>query len=166
MMHADLIYKNLIQEVLETGVPHKSRAGHTLSIFGYQCRFDLNKGFPALTTKKLAWKSVVAELLWFLEGSDDERRLAEITYGRPRAELVGQNTIWTANADAQGVALGHPNTDEVKRLGPVYGAQWRSWGAFGQYGASYLPSGGREGDDQVTELIHKLRHSPDRKNVV
>ena len=99
----------------------------TLSVFGYQMRFDLSEGFPALTSKKLAWKACVGELLWFLEGSDDERRLAEITYGRDRSELVGRNTIWTANADAQGRELGYLNNDEVKGLGPIYGVQWRNW---------------------------------------
>ena len=74
----------------------------TKSVFGYQMRFNLQDSFPAVTTKRLAWKSVVGELIWFLEGSTDERRLAEITYGKPRAELVEKNTIWTANADKLG----------------------------------------------------------------
>jgi thymidylate synthase len=102
----------------------------TKSIFGYQSRYDLSAGFPAVTTKKLAWKSVVGELLWFLEGSTDERRLAELTYGKPREELVGKSTIWTANADAQGKALGYRNDESHKELGPVYGYQWRNFGGF------------------------------------
>ena len=61
-------------------------------------RFDLKNGFPALTTKKLAWKSVVSELLWFLEGSNDERRLAEILYEDDRENLKDKKTIWTQNA--------------------------------------------------------------------
>ena len=68
----------------------ESRAGKVRKAFGHQIRFDLQKGFPALTTKKLAWKAVVSELLWFLEGSNDERRLAEILYNDKRENLIRQ----------------------------------------------------------------------------
>lgn len=81
-------------------------------------RYDLNNGFPLLTTKRVPFKSVLSELLWFLEGSQNERRLAEIHYGKPRSELIGKKTIWTANADTQGVALGHYNSETNKDLGP------------------------------------------------
>ena len=75
-------YLNALKEVLEKGTQKQDRTGTgTISLFGMQQRYDLSKGFPAITTKKLAWKSVVSELLWFLEGSGDERRLAEILYG-------------------------------------------------------------------------------------
>ena len=112
----------MLQYVLDHGEDRTDRTGvGTRSVFGYQMRFDLCEGFPAVTTKKLAWRSVVGELLWFLEGSTDERRLAEITFEKPRAELADKKTIWTANADAQGVALGYRNDDLYKELGPVYG---------------------------------------------
>jgi thymidylate synthase len=119
-------YHDLLLQILEHGEDSMDRTGTgTRSIFGAQLRFNLAEGFPAITTKKLAWKSVVSELLWFLEGSSDERRLAEIHYGKDAEELIGKTTIWTANADAQGKALGYENTDTVKELGPVYGVQWR-----------------------------------------
>ena len=118
-------YHKLLEDILEHGEDVNDRTGvGTRSIFGYQMRFNLSAGFPAVTTKKLAWKAVVGELLWLLEGSTDERRLAELTFGKHRAELVGKSTIWTANADAQGKALGYVNTDTVKQLGPVYGYSW------------------------------------------
>jgi thymidylate synthase len=118
-------------------------------------RFDLRNEFPAVTTKKLAWKSVVSELLWFLEGSADERRLAEIHYGKPREELIGKNTIWTANADKQARDLGYVNTDTVKDLGPVYGHQWRTWDA--QLG--YV--------DQIAQVLEGLKFDPDsRRHIV
>ena len=121
-------YHDLVKRVMKEGVEVTDRTGTgTLSVFGHQMRFDLSKGFPAVTTKRLAWKAVVGELLWFLEGSTDERRLAELTYCKDRSELVGKPTIWTANADAQGKSLGYVNDDIRKWLGPVYGYGWTRW---------------------------------------
>ena len=81
-------YSRLLRVVMEDGVDVDDRTGTgTRSVFGHQMRFNLEDGFPAVTTKKLAWKSVVAELLWFLEGSTDERRLAELTYGKHREDI-------------------------------------------------------------------------------
>ena len=81
-------YLDLLEEILINGETKDDRTGvGTIGIFGAQLKFNLNEGFPAVTTKKLAWKGVVSELLWFLEGSDDERRLAEIRYNKTRSEL-------------------------------------------------------------------------------
>ena len=122
-------YIKALEHILEKGKQRDDRTGvGTRGIFGYQMRFDLRNSFPAVTTKKLAWKSVVSELLWFLEGSTDERRLAEIHFGKKRDEIVDKKTIWTANANKQGVELGYLNNETQKELGPVYGKQWRSWG--------------------------------------
>src|SRR6056300_2096196 len=107
-------YLDALRHVMNEGEPVTDRTGvGTISIFGYQMRFNLQEGFPAVTTKRLAWKAVVGELLWFLEGSTDERRLAELTYGKDRTELVGRGTIWTANADKQGKDLGYYNDEFV-----------------------------------------------------
>jgi len=127
----------------------------TRGVFGYQMRFDLREEFPAVTTKRLAWRAVVGELLWFLEGSTDERRLAEITFEKSREELVGKNTIWTANADNQARNLGYKNNDLEKQLGPVYGAQWRSWDAkMGHV-------------DQIAQVLESLKFDPDsRRHIV
>ncbi len=86
-----------------------------------QQRYDLSKGFPAVTTKKLAWKSVVSELLWFLEGSGDEHRLREILHGSRDSE---KSTIWTANATAP---YWQAKAKYEGDLGRVYGVQWRHW---------------------------------------
>jgi thymidylate synthase len=124
-------------------------------VFGYQMRFDLRETFPAVTTKRLAWRAVVGELLWMLEGSSDERRLAEITFEKPREELVGKQTIWTANADNQAKNLGYINTDLIKDLGPVYGHQWRTWDA--QLGFV----------DQIAEVLENMYHDPySRRHIV
>ena len=82
-------YLDLLELILENGETREDRTGvGTISSFGHQLKFDLRDGFPAVTTKKLAWKGVVSELLWFIEGSDDERRLAEIRYGDIRENLT------------------------------------------------------------------------------
>ena len=94
-------YLTALKHCYEKGADVKSRAGDVRKAFGYQMRFDLEEGFPALTTKKLAWKAVVSELLWFLEGSNDERRLAEILYNDDRKNLNDKKTIWTENAKSE-----------------------------------------------------------------
>jgi thymidylate synthase len=149
-------YLDALEYILANGKDRDDRTGvGTRGVFGYQMRFDLRNEFPAVTTKKLAWKSVVSELLWMLEGSSDERRLAEIHYGKPREELIGKTTIWTANADAQGKALGYVNDDTTKDLGPVYGHQWRTWDA--QLG--YV--------DQIAEVLENMYYNPySRRHIV
>ena len=135
-------YHDALRHVMENGVDVMDRTGvGTRSVFGYQMRFDLQKGFPAVTTKKLAWKAVVSELLWFMEGSTDERRLCEILHGSRDPE---KTTIWTANANAQGVALGYENNDEAKELGPIYSKQWRDF----------------NGVDQLSALIEGIKSNP------
>ena len=149
-------YLDALKYILENGKDRSDRTGvGTRGVFGYQMRFDLRNEFPAVTTKKLAWRSIVSELLWMLEGSSDERRLAEIHYGKPREELVGKTTIWTANADAQGKDLGYINDDTTKDLGPVYGHQWRKWDA--QLGFV----------DQIAEVLENMYYDPDsRRHIV
>ena len=119
-------YHDMALNVLENGTDSDDRTGvGTRRVFGTQSRYDLKDGFPAATTKRLAWKSVVGEILWFLEGSTDERRLAELTFSKPRTELTEKRTIWTDNADNQAVALGYMHNTHVKHLGPLYGHTWR-----------------------------------------
>ncbi|MEC7911546.1 MAG: thymidylate synthase [Pseudomonadota bacterium] len=141
-------YLELLEYILENGESRDDRTGTgVISSFGHQIRFNLQDGFPAVTTKVLAWKGVVSELLWFLEGSDDERRLAEIRFKKNRSDLVDLDkfsTIWTDNADNQGVELGYDNSDTIKKLGPIYGVQWRDW----------------NGVDQIHELVDGLKTNP------
>ena len=115
-------YLDLMKIIMHSGVHRTDRTGTgTRSIFGAQLRWDLRKGFPAITTKKLAWRAVVSELLWFLEGSCDERRLAEILHG---TRAHNKTTIWTANSQAD---YWRNDSEYEGDLGVVYGNQWRKW---------------------------------------
>ena len=117
-------YLNALKDILENGEDRPDRTGTgTRSIFGLQMRFDLTEGFPAVTTKKLAWRACVSELLWFIEGSGDELRLREILHGDRNSQ---KTTIWTDNALAP-----YWTAKKLKRsigdLGRIYGVQWRRW---------------------------------------
>ena len=153
-------YLDVVQDILETGVERTDRTGvGTIGKFHKSMTFDLKQGFPATTTKKLAWRAVVGELLWFLEGSDDERRLAEITFGKPRDQLKDKTTIWTANANNQAVDLGYPNNDRNKILGPIYGRQWRGT-------CSTLAGGSVVNFDQIAWVADEIKNNPFNRRII
>jgi thymidylate synthase len=139
-------YHDLLEDILNNGEVKDDRTGvGTISVFGRQLRFDLAVGFPAVTTKKLAWKSVASELLWFVEGSGDERRLAEILHG---SKDIERSTIWTGNAQA---AYWTPKARYYGDLGRVYGVQWRDW----------------RGVDQLSNLIDGIKTDPNgRRHII
>jgi thymidylate synthase len=159
-------YLDALKQVLDTGVTRKDRTGTgTIGVFGMQQRYDLSTSFPAVTTKRLAWKSVVSELLWFIEGSGDEGRLREILHGSKQSE---KTTIWSANATAP---YWTPRAKYPGDLGRVYGVQWRHWrspeivqgGSFtNDFGHTFSLEGGvtiRE-IDQLIELINGIKTDP------
>jgi len=126
-------YLDLVQQILDHGVEKGDRTGTgTLSVFGHQMRFDLAEGFPLLTTKKLHLRSIIYELLWFLKGSTNVRELQE-----------------------QGVKIWDAWADENGELGPVYGAQWRSWRAAD--GTTV---------DQIGQVLNQLRTQPDSRRIL
>jgi thymidylate synthase len=142
----------LLKDILDNGETKDDRTGTgTISVFGRSLRFDLRDAFPAVTTKKLAWKACVGELLWFLEGSDDERRLAELTHGTAE----GKVTIWTPNALAP---YWKPKAKFDGDLGRVYGVQWRNWQKYkwsaqaNTYEVTQV--------DQLANLIEGLKTDP------
>lgn len=137
-------YKDQLAHILMNGVKSKDRTGvGTKRVFGMQARYDLANGFPLVTTKRVFWKAVVGELLWFLEGSTNRNRLEDWTHG-----TVGENsTIWDEWASPEG------------ELGPVYGAQWRSWSGYDDFRGSYAI-------DQIANLIEQIRVNPDSRRLI
>ncbi len=150
-------YLKALQYIMDNGIDREDRTGTgTRSVFTYQMRFDLQNGFPAMTTKKLAWLGVKSELLWMLEGSGDERRLAEIRYGAMRHEIEDKKTIWTANADSD---YWKPNALYEGDLGRVYGVQWRDWKKAFKDTNPYV--------DQIANVITSIKEKPwDRRHIV
>jgi thymidylate synthase len=160
-------YLDLLRHILDHGEIRTDRTGvGTISVFGYMTRFNLQEGFPAVTTKKLAWRAVVGELLWFLEGSTDERRLVELTYGKIREALRDVRTIWTDNADKQGVDLGYTNDDYEKELGPIYGYQWRNFGGTEDLRNAIRFGFRRDGFDQIEWLLDEIKNNPDSRRLI
>ncbi|MDQ3373784.1 MAG: thymidylate synthase [Acidobacteriota bacterium] len=137
-------YQDLLKHILENGTRHEDRTGvGTISVFGYQTRFDLRKGFPIVTTKRVPFRWVVEELLWFLQGSTNESEL--------RAHGVD---IWAEWADAEHTAkFGRGEGD----LGPVYGYLWRNFG--GDY-----PE--KNGFDQIAWLINEIKTNPNSRRLI
>jgi len=151
-------YLQDLKNIIEHGQERINRTGtDTVQLFGMQTRYDLQAGFPALTTKRLAWKSVVSELLWFLEGSGDERRLCEILHGSTSAE---KKTIWTANAEA---GYWKHKAKFTGDLGRVYGVQWRHWQSFDSLTPDHeggLMSGRITEVDQIANLVRNIKNDP------
>ena len=126
-------YLDLMKYVRESGTEKGDRTGTgTLSVFGYQMRFNLEEGFPLVTTKKVHLKSIIYELLWFLKGSTNIDYLNE-----------------------HGVSIWDEWADERGELGPVYGAQWRSW-----------PTQDGNSIDQISEVINQIKANPDSRRLI
>jgi thymidylate synthase len=158
MTHPEHAYLNALKDILETGEHRPDRTGvGTISKFGVQMRFNLQQGFPAITTKKLAWKSMLSELLWFIQGSGDERKLKELLHGDPNSD---KKTIWSDNADAK---YWQPRSKFKGDLGRVYGVQWRTWRAP-VFGANRM---GVKHIDQLQNLINGLVNDPySRRHII
>lgn len=161
MSKSEQVYLDALKNILENGEDRDDRTGvGTKSLFGLQLRFDLDKeGFPAITTKKLAWRSVVSELLWFIEGSGDEYRLREILHGERYSD---KKTIWTDNATAdywvKKRMQRHPGD-----LGRIYGVQWRRW----RRPVVRINKVVLQNYDQLLELIKGIKEDPySRRHII
>lgn len=160
MNQSETVYLDALKEILDRGEDRPDRTGvGTKSIFGLQMRFDLSQGFPAVTTKKLAWRACVSELLWFIEGSGDENRLKEILHGNRYSE---KKTIWSDNAQAEYWVKKrlqrHPGD-----LGRVYGVQWRRW----RKPLVRINKVVLQNHDQLLELIDGIKSDPySRRHII
>jgi thymidylate synthase len=189
MSNLDKQYIDLLQDILDNGVKKQTRNGEVLSVFGKQIRHKMSEGFPLLTTKKMAWKQIVTELLWFLKGDTNIKYLVEngcrIWDGDAYKNYKSTNPDYLANDEmfktekgtykffTQEEFINKIKTDDefAKKwgeLGPIYGKQWRSWEY--QYGDEY--SGGhhlptlKKQIDQIANLINDLKTNPDSRRLM
>ncbi len=169
--HADESYLDLLEYIMLNGATKTDRTGTgTKSVFGYQMRFNLEDGFPLLTTKKLAWKMIAHELIWFLRGDTNLRYLADnnvhIWDDWPFKAYLRRNNLQIPAANTpeweSGIAafIERIRTDdafarEYGDLGPIYGYQWRHWNTL---------DGGHI--DQIADILHQLTHSPDSRRML
>ena len=137
-------YNDVLKRIMAEGVDREGRNGFTRALFAIQMRFKMSDGFPAVTTKKLAFNAMKAELLWFIEGSGDDNRLKKIA--------GTSTTIWTANAESD---YWKPKAEFDGDLGRIYGVQWRSWQA---------PAGKKV--DQLKTVIDTIRNRPNDRRLV
>jgi thymidylate synthase len=164
-------YLDLLRHIEEHGVDKTDRTGvGTRSVFGYQMRFDLSQGFPLLTTKKMALRSIIVELLWFLKGDSNLRYLAENNVHiwdewpyKAYLQRTGQPVAATGSEEwKKGIAefVEKVKTDEAfakeyGELGPIYGYQWRSW-----------PTPDGRHVDQISQVIEQIKKSPDSRRMI
>lgn len=151
--HEEYMYLKLVQEILSDGTSKDDRTGTgTLSKFGCQMRFNLRRTFPLLTTKKVFWRGVVEELLWFLSGSTNAKVLQERGIH-----------IWDGNASRDYLDSVGLTGREEGDLGPVYGFQWRHFGArYTDMHADYTG----QGFDQLLDVIDKIKNNPDDRRII
>lgn len=158
--YSEQVYLDALKNILENGEDRPDRTGEgTRSIFGLQMRFDLTEGFPAITTKKLAWRAVVSELLWILEGSGDEYRLRELLHGDRGSP---KKTIWTDNVNAD-YWVKKRMQRHAGDLGRIYGVQLRKWRKpLVRTNKVIL-----QNHDQLLELIEGIKHDPySRRHII
>ena len=181
----DRQYQLLLQDILDNGVQKETRNGTTLSVFGRQIRHKMSDGFPVLTTKKLAWKSIVTELLWFLRGETNIKYLVDNdchiwdgdAYKRywfnwkPILEDCGEDlTPYTKEEFINRIKTDDEFAEKWGELGPIYGKQWRSW----HTGWDVVEDKSREagvrrveyGINQIENLINDLKTNPDSRRLM
>jgi len=166
MNSIDTQYQILLQSILDYGVEKSDRTGTgTKSIFGYTIRHRMSEGFPLLTTKKMPWKTIVTELLWFLKGDTNIKYLLDNgcniwtgdAYKSYREARPDDNHAYTIEEFAEQIKTNPDFAARYGELGPIYGAQWRKWPSTDLAGGSI---------DQIKSLIHNLKHNPDSRRLM
>ena len=180
MNSLDKQYKELLQTILEHGVEKEDRTGTgTRSIFGYTIRHNMQEGFPALTTKKLAFKTMATELLWFLRGDTNIKYLVDngcniwngdayknyVKYWEPNIEYIDDRGILTQEDFINEIKTNDEFAREWGQLGPIYGKQWRNWIEESEHidGVSYAKY---HNIDQISNLINDLKTNPDSRRLM
>lgn len=180
MNKLDLDYQNLLKDILENGVKKETRNGGTISVFGRQIRHKMSEGFPLLTTKKMPFKTIVTELLWFLRGDTNIKYLVDnnchIWDGdayknyKLKAENSSTYSKMSEQEFIQWIKMDKAFAEEWGELGPIYGKQWRNWTGNGSpltndYEgniSSYLV----KHTDQIQNLINDLKTNPDSRRLM
>jgi thymidylate synthase len=171
----DKAYQNLLQDILENGIEKRDRTGTgTISVFGRQIRHKMSEGFPLLTTKKMAWKTMVTELLWFLKGDTNIKYLVDNNCHIWDGDAY-HNYEKYAMANSYGVDILSMDEfiNEIKtndefakkwgELGPIYGAGWRRW----KHIEYENPASFRSSNiDQIHNLINELKTNPDSRRMI
>ena len=160
-------YHDLLQRILDEGeeIDTERTGVGTIAIFGEVLKFDLSNGFPAITTKKLAWKSVVSELLWFLRGSSNVHELRAILHGEENRFNLEKKTIWDENYENQAKSLGYTDGE----MGDIYGVQWRNFGRGEFY---HMDSNGFgenhdvKGVDQIKEVLKEAAKNTSSRRLI
>ncbi len=174
MNNLDKNYQNLLQDILQNGVKKDDRTGTgVLSVFGRQFRHKMEEGFPLLTTKKMAWKTMVVELLWFLRGDTNIKFLLDydchIWDGDAYKNYSKNVQSWQPHLDKKMfIDRIKNNLDFAKKwgeLGPIYGKQWRDWNGFEIIGGEQI-KGYNKGQDQIQNLINELKTNPDSRRLM
>jgi len=181
MNNIDKQYLDLLQDILDNGVEKKDRTGTgTISVFGRQIRHKMSEGFPLLTTKKMPWKSIVTELLWFLQGNTNIKWLVDngcnIWNGDAYKNYSSKNFGKTIHTEEQFIERIKTDDEFAKKwgeLGPIYGAQWRSWRVGegipttlkNDDGETIYESASRY-VDQIQNLINDLKTNPDSRRLM
>ena len=186
MNNIDKQYQVLLQDILDNGVEKKDRTGTgTISVFGRQIRHKMSEGFPLLTTKKMPFKTIVTELLWFLQGSTNIKYLVDngcnIWNGdayknyKLKAENSSTYSKMSEEEFIQWIKMDKEFAEEWGELGPIYGKQWRNWKGFrhGWHDVAKVIDGSIEphidwlnGIDQITSLIYDLKTNPDSRRLM
>jgi thymidylate synthase len=177
MNNLDLDYQNLLKDILENGTKKETRNGGTISIFGRQIRHKMSEGFPLLTTKKMPFKTIVTELLWFLKGDTNIKFLVDNDchiwdgdayknfvikskqkYGEDFSVLSMEQFITSLEVDSDFAGV-------YGELGPIYGKQWRNWVRGVDYDVDY-ENGINDEIDQIANLINDLKTNPDSRRLM
>ena len=182
------IYLDLLRDVLNNGIKKNDRTGTgTLSVFGRQIVHDMSEGFPLLTTKKMYWKGIVTELIWFLRGDTNIKFLVDndchiwdgdaykkyeyIIDAINEVPIFGLTPKLSKDNFIKAIQIDNDFSNKFGDLGPIYGKQWRSWGGFDK-----IPSGWNHGavsefksvakNDQILDLVREIKSNPDSRRLM